>query len=86
MTETKEVRIFYDTESNIALVRIFKLRNYRTAGGKVYEVKRGSRVLEFLANIICGNNESMNKSSILWQDGMDTAVSYFIDMEKTFEK
>lgn len=53
MNRPKEISIYCDPETDTALVRIFKYRNYKWAGGKVVEIKKDSYILGRLAES-CG--------------------------------
>jgi len=66
----KEVKIFCDPETNTALVRIFKLRNYNWSGGKTVEVKKDSGRLKTLAMLV-------GKDTV-WNTNSETAITYQI--------
>ena len=66
----KEVKIFCDPETNTALVRIFKLRNYKWSGGETLEVKKDSSTLKTLAILI-------GKDTV-WNTNSETAITYQI--------
>lgn len=66
----KEVKIFCDPETNTALVRIFKLRNYKWSGGKTFELKKDSDELKALATLI-------GKDTV-WDTSSETAITYQI--------
>lgn len=79
--KSKEVKIFCDGETNMALVRIFKLRNYVWAGGETLELKKDSpelkRVFEF---ILQHSVEPIDKSSVLWKEDNESAIAYVLEV------
>lgn len=82
-SNTKEIKIFCDKETGVALVRIFKYRNYLWAGGDTIEMKKGSPALDVLAEIICKFSvEKVEKEKVLWNEDSDVAITYILDMEK----
>ena len=79
----KEVKIFCDKETQTALVRIFKYRNYVWAGGKTLEMKKDSPELQrVFESILKFSVESIDKSSILWKEDNESAITYMLDMKK----
>lgn len=70
----EEVRIFCDNETNTALVRIFKLRNYLISGGKTFEIKKNSQIIKMLAKI-CGLDD-------IWDTSSETAKTYQVKEKK----
>lgn len=52
MTRAKEFSIYCDPETDVALVRLFKYRNYKWAGGKVMEIKKDSILLKRMAKLV----------------------------------
>ena len=80
---SKEVKIFCDKETQTALVRIFKYRNYVWAGGKTLEIKEDSpRLQRVFDSIFKFSVESIDKSAILWKEDNESAVTYILDMKK----
>lgn len=80
---SKEVRIFCDGENNLALVRIFKLRNYVWAGGKTLELKKDSPELKRVFDFILQHSVvPIDKSSILWKDDNESAITYMLEVKK----
>ena len=80
---TKEVRIFCDKDGSLALVRIFKYRNYVWAGGKTLEIKKDSpRLQRVFDSIFNFSVESIDKSAILWKEDNESAITYILDMKK----
>jgi hypothetical protein len=86
MADQKEVRVSCDFETNTALVRIFKFRNYTWSGGRVYELKRDCDRLKELGNLILKyqykNGTDLLNSEIIWNDKAEIAISYKLDMSK----
>lgn len=82
----KEIRIFCDFETNVALVRIFKYRNYSWSGGRTYELKRGCYRLKELSDIIekyrdeKTENKIWSNREIIWEGKSEVATSYNLDM------
>lgn len=85
---SKEVMVFCDKETQMATIRIFKFRNYVWAGGKTLEFKKDSQELQrIFSSIIEFSVEPMDdKSSILWKEDNESAITYILDMEKKNEK
>lgn len=80
---SKEVRIFCDKETQTALVRIYKYRNYVWNGGKTFELKKDSRTLSELLRVVASHvDESVDKSSILWDDTKEVATTYVLEMKE----
>lgn len=78
----KEVKIFCDKESETASVRIFKYRNYLWTGGKTLELKKGSPELERVFCFILQHSvEPIDKSSILWKEDNESAITYILEMK-----
>lgn len=83
----KEVMVFCDKETQTATIRIFKFRNYVWAGGKTLEFKKDSQELQrVFDSIIEFSVETMDKSSILWKEDNESAITYSLDMDKKNEK
>lgn len=81
----KEVRVFCDFETNTAIIRIFKFRNYVWSGGKTFEVRRDSPRLKEIASIIERFRDKKSQGlglfkDIFWKEKTEKAVSYFVDM------
>ena len=83
----KEVRVFCDFETDTALVRIFKFRNYSWSGGKTYELKRMSDRLTELSALILKYQDTKleakkltSSAEILWNSKAEVATSYELDM------
>jgi len=83
----KEIRIFCDFETDTALVRIFKFRNYSWSGGKTYEIERVSDRLTELSSLIDKYRDAKHegkkltsRSEILWNNKSEVATSYELDM------
>lgn len=72
-SRNKEISIYCDPETNIALVRIFKYRNYKWAGGKVLEMKKDSILLRRMAELA--------DVETLWDTTSDVAKTYKINKE-----
>lgn len=84
---SKEVMVFCDKETQTATIRIFKFRNYVWAGGKTLEFKKDSQKLQrVFDSIIEFSVETMDKSSILWKEDNESAITYILDMDKKNEK
>lgn len=80
---TKEVKIFCDSETRIASVRIFKYRNYLWEGGKTFEFGKDSPELKRVFQTIISNSvETLDENLDLWDDKKDTAVTYILEMKK----
>jgi len=73
MNRPKEISIYCDPETNIALVRIFKYRNYKWAGGKVLELEKDSILLKRMADLVGVKN--------LWDTTSEVAKTYKIIKE-----
>lgn len=81
-SKSKEVKIFCDKETGVASVRIFKYRNYLWTGGKTLELKKGSPDLErVFCFILQHSTEPIDKSSILWKDDNESAITYVLEMK-----
>lgn len=84
----KEIRIFCDFETNIALVRIYKFRNYSWSGGKTYELKRGCDRMKELEYIVISyrdeksENKVWSNREIIWKGESEIATGYNLDMSK----
>ena len=79
---SKEVRIFCDKETQTALVRIFKYRNYVWAGGRTLEMKKDSPELQrVFESILKFSVEPIDKSSILWKEDNESAITYVLEMK-----
>jgi len=82
----KEIRISCDFETNTAIVRIFKYRNYTWSGGQVFELKRDCDRLKELGQIVLkyrdekSENKVWSNRSIIWNDVDLVAVGYNVDM------
>ena len=80
----KEIKVFCDPETNIASVRIFKMRNGLWAGGRVYELKRDCDRLKELGKLILKyqykNGTDLLNSEIIWNNKSERAISYKLDM------
>lgn len=81
-SNSKEVKIFCDKESETASVRIFKYRNYLWAGGKTLELKKDSSELKRIFDFILQHSvEPIDKSSILWKEDNESAITYVLEMK-----
>lgn len=79
---SKEIRIFCDKETQTALVRIFKYRNYVWAGGKTLEMKKDSPELQrVFESILKFSTEPIDKSAILWKEDNESAITYVLEMK-----
>lgn len=80
---TKEVKVFCDSETQTASVRIFKYRNYLWEGGKTLEFGKDSPELQRVFQTILTNSiEPLDKNLNLWDDKKDTAITYVLEMKK----
>lgn len=80
--KSKEVKIFCDKETGVASVRVFKFRNYAWAGGKTLELKKDSPKLKRVFDIILQHLvEPIDKSSILWKEDNESAITYVLEMK-----
>lgn len=81
---TAKILVSTDFETNTALVRIFKIRNYMLSGGKIFELKRDSYALNQIANLIekyqIKNDPvpTLNKN-IFWNGKSNMAVTYNLE-------
>lgn len=80
--KNKEIKVFCDKETETASVRIFKFRNYVWSGGKTLEMKKGSPELEKVFSFILQHSkEPIDKSSILWKEDNESAITYFLEIK-----
>jgi len=70
MNRPREISIYCDPETNTALVRIFKYRNYKWTGGNVVEMKKDSILLKRMAKLVGVKS--------LWDTTSEVAKTYKI--------
>lgn len=84
----KQIVVSCDFETNTALVRIYKFRNYTWSGGRVYELARDCYALKQLATIIQkykSPTDAKINATIVWEKGCERGIAYDIDMSKVRE-
>ena len=77
MNRPREISIYCDPETNTALVRIFKYRNYKWAGGNVIEMKKDSILLKRMAKLV--------GVKTLWDTTSEVAKTYKIIEENVLK-
>lgn len=81
---SRDIVVFCDKDTQTAFIRIFKYRNYLWAGGKVFELKKNSPLLEGInKNIIDFSVNDLGKDFSLWQEDNEKAITYSLDMSRT---
>lgn len=80
----REIHVFCDFETNKALVRIFKYRNFSWSGGKVMEFDRESNTLKRIDFLIkkygVENKSLLIQTNIFWNNKTEKAVKFCLDM------
>jgi hypothetical protein len=85
----KKILVSCDFDTNMALVKIWKFRNYSYSGGQVFELKRDSASLKRIARIIenyrtDSKDLTINKQ-ILWNGKSEKAIGYEVHMGRKHE-
>lgn len=78
----REIKIFFEKETENCFIRVFKFRNYEMKGGKTFCLKKNSKTLVKLFKIIVKNSvEPIVNESFLWDDTKEVATTYVLEMK-----